>query len=210
MMSYVCLGSLVEQAGAEETLSRAAWQTWTCSFGWSVQGLGTYRMCSLVFSLCSLVLSSACCVLLGDTYTHTQTHTHNTHTAPKMAEVTGVNSVARNTGGNVLAVALDFGVIALYRFPCPYVGTKNKRYAGHSAGVSKVYMRTHTLKHKQTHTHTRVHVWAYTHTHTCDPVCIHHTCAYVCQQVCFTKDDKYLISIGALDRCIMQWEHISD
>ena len=79
MMSYVCLGSLVEQAGAEETLSRAAWQTWTCSFGWSVQGLGTYRMCSLVFSLCSLVLSSAWCVLLGDTCTHT--HTQHTHSA---------------------------------------------------------------------------------------------------------------------------------
>ena len=58
--------------------------------------------------------------------------------APKMAEVSGVNAVARNNGGNVLAVALDFGVIALYRFPCPYVGTKHKRYAGHSAGVSKV------------------------------------------------------------------------
>ena len=29
-------------------------------------------------------------------------------------------------------------------------------------------------------------------------------------KVCFSKDDKYLISIGALDRSIMQWEHISD
>jgi hypothetical protein len=31
-------------------------------------------------------------------------------------QVTGVNAVARSSGGSVLAVALDFGVIALYRY----------------------------------------------------------------------------------------------
>ncbi len=116
----------------------------------------------------SCVLFSALCSLGRHTHTHT-------HTAPKMAEVTGVNSVARNNGGNVLAVALDFGVIALYRFPCPYVGTKNKRYAGHSAGVSKVCMHTHT------HTHTHTYMCGHTHAHTymCPCMCSSHVCLRV-------------------------------
>jgi len=84
---------------------------------------------------------------------------------PRMGEPVGLNAVARTNSGDVLAVANDFGLVRLYRFPCPYVGSKHKRYAGHSSLVSKC---------------------------------------------CFTYDDKYLITVGAADRAIFQWEHVVD
>ncbi len=84
---------------------------------------------------------------------------------PKMGEPVGLNAVARTHSGDVLAVANDFGLVRLYRFPCPYVGSKHKRYAGHSSLVSKC---------------------------------------------CFTFDDKYLITVGAADRAVFQWEHVVD
>ncbi|KAJ1468274.1 hypothetical protein T484DRAFT_1855927 [Baffinella frigidus] len=84
---------------------------------------------------------------------------------PKLGQPVGINAVARSNARDVLAVANDMGLVRLYRFPCPYVGSKHKRFAGHSSLVSN------------------------------------------CR---FTFDDKYLISIGAQDRCIFQWEHVTD
>jgi microtubule-associated protein-like 6 len=85
--------------------------------------------------------------------------------APKLGVSTGVNAVARSNAGDVLAVANDMGLVRLYRFPCPYMGSKHKRFAGHSSQVSN--------------------------------------CRFTC-------DDRYLITVGAQDKCIFQWEHVSD
>ena len=55
---------------------------------------------------------------------------------PKFGESVGLNACCRSNKGEVLAVANDFGLIRLYRFPAPYQGCKHKRYAGHSSLVT--------------------------------------------------------------------------
>eukprot|EP00960_Hanusia_phi_P049641 759683-Hanusia_phi.AAC.11 len=115
-LQYWDASSMVEQVGAEDVLARAEWHTWTCVSGWL----------SLLLSLASQTPGRSVQGLI-----------------PKMAEPSGINAVARSHRRDVLAVANDFGLVVckppaggeltraqrLYRYPCPYVGSKHKRYA---------------------------------------------------------------------------------
>jgi len=57
---------------------------------------------------------------------------------PPAANGTDINMVARSPDASVLASADDFGMVKLFRFPCPVNEAAFKQYNGHSSHVTNV------------------------------------------------------------------------
>ena len=72
------IGSGKHMPGGASSLRDEVWKTYTCSLGWSVQGI-----------------------------------------FPPCADGSDINAVCRSTEGTVLATGDDFGMVKLFRYPCP-------------------------------------------------------------------------------------------
>ena len=59
MLTYARVCSRMLQVGADEALSRATWHTWTCTYGWSVQGLAPKMAQVIPADVCSRMLTYA-------------------------------------------------------------------------------------------------------------------------------------------------------
>lgn len=57
---------------------------------------------------------------------------------PPAADITDVNAVHVTSDGSMVATADDFGMVKLFKYPCPAKGAKFKKYVGHSAHVTSV------------------------------------------------------------------------
>ena len=57
---------------------------------------------------------------------------------PPAADITDVNAVHVTSDGSMVATADDFGMVKLFKYPCPAKGAKFKKYIGHSAHVTSV------------------------------------------------------------------------
>lgn len=87
----------VQIGNAVATLLDTEWASWTCSLGWSVQGVWNGTM-----------------------------------------DGSDVNAVDRSPSGKLLAVADDFGMVSVYRYPCLQPGAEASVYKGHSSHVTGV------------------------------------------------------------------------